>query len=170
MNRLISKQDFIGRLEKEAHLFEDERADLNANWQRYAGIAESILPKIPPLGFFASAKTKREAYRDVSRQIHQACRQANLDRSGSDWVELLLEYSSKSYARAADAHLDRVADRIDPDREPVLLRYLTWPLFFILAGLGLVLANNNAFDDHAILGLYVFGWFVLAWLVNRRWG
>jgi hypothetical protein len=109
--KIINKEDFIKQLKKETALFAPEISFINNNWHLYVKAAEQILPRIPEIGFFTPRKTKLKVYDQVVSLVneHQLLDRSNWDKPGI--LQLVIEYSSKSFSRASNTNLNTSVDR-----------------------------------------------------------
>ncbi len=150
MDSIVSKEEFIRRLESEATLYASDLRDINFNWEKYALIAESVLPNVPRLGMFSTSTKKQKVYRDIKTLILKACEKENPKIDCEGMVQLIIEYSSKSYRRASDAHVDGVVERLDQGSSDFIKPYLGLALFLGVAGLTILLETLNWADESTI--------------------
>ena len=110
--KVITKEKFIRKLNKETALHADELAHIHENWQWYVTAAESILPRIPRIGFFSSKQKKLEAYDQVINLVNEYKLNQGSYLDKIEILQLVVEYSSSSFAHAAKAHLNAKVDKI----------------------------------------------------------
>lgn len=135
--QVITKEKFVRKLKKEAALYADELAHINKNWQWYVTAAESILPKIPKIGFFSSKQKKLDAYDQIVNLVNEyrLNEGSNLDKI--EILQLVVEYSSSSFAYAAKAHLNAKVNKIshpNTSRSKNILIFIVALTFWAILG------------------------------------
>ncbi len=110
--QVISKEKFIHKLKKETALNADELAHINENWQWYVTAAESILPRITKVGFFSSREKKLAVYDQVVNLVNEYRLNEGRYLDKIEILQLVVEYSSSSFAHAAKTHINAQVDKI----------------------------------------------------------
>ncbi len=102
---ILSRDEFIDRLNKDTALFSNELNDIEANWTTIASTAQSLLSHIPDIGVLSKQK-RLLAYRVIDNKLDQLLKQNKLSENQKACVMLLLTYSSRDFEKAYNTYTE----------------------------------------------------------------
>ena len=105
---LISFNDFILRMSKVINISSQKTEEIKQDWPTIARVASEILVEFPSIGIWNKRK-RIAAYKNVSDELHKRLNQKSINIRQHNFIELLLDFSSKRYVKASKAFYDEKA-------------------------------------------------------------